>query len=192
MVTLRRLLELAGLLEDLPPVHDNLPVETAKRLFASEGEPVDLTDTGSLHRAWLRLQRKYHEVGTTPDSERLARINRAYDVIKRATGEPMISRAASDEQPAESAQTTVWAWDGRLFTKGMTVKVTPSSYDRLAEIAATKMRRGFALPKAILLQYHRKMVVIYSNGRYMHPPPDYPVFGDPGQDRQLAAWLRQL
>lgn len=82
MLNLHRLLELAGrpLRED-----DTMSVEDAEAVFRRVGEAVlHRDDKAALRRSWIRLQRKYHEAGATPNPELMAMINSAYHVLSRA------------------------------------------------------------------------------------------------------------
>jgi hypothetical protein len=82
MLSLPRLLELAGrsLRED-----DAMSVEDAEAIFRRVGEAVlHLGDKAALRRSWIRLQRKYHEAGATPNPELMASINAAYSVLVRS------------------------------------------------------------------------------------------------------------
>jgi hypothetical protein len=70
----------------LPPLTQATTYAVAAVVFAHEGEDPRGKDPDALREAWLRLQRRYHEAGTSPDPAKLADINAAYGVLKDGPG----------------------------------------------------------------------------------------------------------
>ena len=126
MLNLQRLLELAGLVEDLPPARpDTLSREEALRIFARYGEPVLSGDDPKV--AWKKLARVYHEAGSRPDPQAWSWINRAYGVLKSqkapAAMQGFTNFDAQDAEPYE-----VWGWDGRFLMPGYKIEATPAQF----------------------------------------------------------------
>ena len=97
------------------PSPGKMSCDAALSVFHQEGE---YPSQATLRQSWLRLLKKYHEVGTTPNPERLTLINAARDVL-RTCGDDVLPIAHT------SALKTyvVWAWRGEHLVKGVTVEI---------------------------------------------------------------------
>lgn len=186
MITLTRLLELAGvrrLLEMSEP--------EAEAVFGREGYNARSMDKDALRDAWVQLQRRYHEGGSTPNPTRIAAINGAYDTLKNRAQQPVDSEVPDASDPVTYQ---VWGWDGRLFTKGFTVQCPPTTMSELPRMANERLRQGFRRPKAILIEPvspggRRSMTLIAVDGRPV-PHASHGVIADPGQDPVFRSWLQ--
>jgi hypothetical protein len=75
------------------PSLDKMSCDAALSVFHQEGE---YPSQATLRQSWLRLLKKYHEVGTTPNPERLTLINAARDVL-RTCGDDALPIAHTSE-----------------------------------------------------------------------------------------------
>jgi hypothetical protein len=86
------------------PSPGKMSCDAALSVFHQEGE---YPSQATLRQSWLRLLKKYHEVGTTPNPARLTLINAARDVL-RTCGDDVLPIANT----SEAKTYVVWAWRG--------------------------------------------------------------------------------
>ena len=170
------------------PSPGKMSCDAALSVFHQEGE---YPSQATLRQSWLRLLKKYHEVGTTPNPERLTLINAARDVL-RTCGDDVLPIAHT------SALKTyvVWAWRGEHLVKGVTVESSPERFSQIATAALRHMSLGFLQPSAILLQDIEDkwtLWLIYAGGD-IAPPHRLNNNGadDPYGDPTLLRDLRQV
>ena len=126
------------------PSLDKMSYDAALSVFHQEGE---YPSQATLRQSWLRLLRKYHEVGTAPNPERLTLINAARDVLRTCGDDVLPVSNTSDAKTY-----VVWAWRGGHLVRGETVESSPEQLPRIARAALQQMSLGFLQPSAILLQ----------------------------------------
>jgi hypothetical protein len=170
-----------------PPLPEKMSGEYALSVFHQEGE---YPSQATLRQSWLRLLKKYHEAGTTPDQERMTEINAARDVL-RTCGEDVLPIANT----SEAKTYVVWAWRGGYLVRGETVECSPAQFPQIASVAVQQMSLGFLLPSAILLQDIADkwtLWLIYAGGD-IAPPRRFNNHGadDPYGDPILLRDLRQ-
>ena len=165
---------------------------SAAAFFTDEGCAVERLSKDELRRAWITLQRRYHEGGQSPDPEKAQMTNMAYDILKR---EPLSEGDDADEQAATDLpahDNTVWGWDGEYLTPGFRVACTAQQFGKVIEMARERLRRGFIWPRAVLLQpgttsYEPHLLLIYLNGHSVNPPRRFETESDPRVDQHLKA-----
>src|ERR1044072_1584978 len=149
MLTLARLLELAGLREDI------MSRDQALRIFSHFGQPVFNDDDP--RTAWINLQRKYHEGGREPNPEALTLINRAYGILKSASSKRGPQQAAPVY--SDTARYEVYGWDGRALIPGYVIEATPEQFGEIVTQAMQRLRQGFKRPTSIVLRQPDKRVM---------------------------------
>ena len=160
----------------------------ALSVFHQEGE---YPSQATLRQSWLRLVNKYHEVGTTPNPERLCLINAARDVL-RTCGDDVLPISNS----SEAKTYVVWAWRGGHLVRGETVESSPAQFPQVANAAMHQMSLGFLRPSAIFLQdiTDKWALWLIHAGGDIAPPRRFNNHGadDPYGDPILLRDLRQL
>jgi hypothetical protein len=126
------------------PSPGKMSCDAALSVFHQEGE---YPSQATLRQSWLRLLKKYHEVGTTPNPARLTLINAARDVL-RTCGEDILPISNT----SDAKTYVVWAWRGGHLVRGETVESSPEQFPQIASAALQQMSLGFLQPSAILLQ----------------------------------------
>jgi hypothetical protein len=164
---------------------------SAVALFASEGFFVESVSKDQLHKAWITIQRKYHEGGQNADPQKSQTFNIAYDILKE---QPSPKKA--DQQPDDLPldEYTVWGWDGEYLIPGFRIECSARGFDNVIKMARGRLRHGFKWPRAILLQprtasYNPYLLLIYVNGHLVNPPLALQTESDPRVDQHLKSIL---
>lgn len=167
---------------------------SARAFFTEEGYAVDSLSKDELHRAWITLQRKYHEGGQDPDPQKAQMANMAYDVLKRESALPVDDADEEADKNLPLDEYTVWGWDGEYLFPGFCVACAAQHFNKVIVMARERLRRGFVWPRAILLQprttsYDPHLLLVYLNGHSVNPPRRLDTEMDPRVDQHLKATL---
>ncbi len=184
---MRPFIDAALLMEATPSL---LTPEMAMEFYAKEGLTITPGDLDGLKAARKKLVFRYHEGGKTPNGQKLAQANAAFDVLKNYR--PQSGNGESNEKSHYS----IWAWDGEALRPGGSVEGTPDDFSEIAR-RALSMGRGFNQITAVFVQKEGErfqMHLIYAGGRDVSPPRLVRHSGDknPADDASLPKTLAVL